>query len=93
MMKRCLNVFARVYKRLGNRLFCCSSAVGYAWLSKSGNYGGGDICQGASIELSADGPIREPYIAYVQGGLTFEGGKLGKMMSLQNLIDNKLITL
>jgi cystathionine beta-lyase family protein involved in aluminum resistance len=53
----------------------------------------GTFVQGASIELSADGPIREPYIAYVQGGLTFEGGKLGIMMSLQNLIDNKLITL
>jgi cystathionine beta-lyase family protein involved in aluminum resistance len=39
----------------------------------------GAFVQGASIELSADGPMREPYRAYLQGGLTFESGKLGIM--------------
>jgi len=39
----------------------------------------GAFIQGASIELSADGPMREPYCAYIQGGLTFESGKLGIM--------------
>jgi len=37
----------------------------------------GTFTQGSSIELSCDGPIREPYIAYIQGGLTYQYGKLG----------------
>jgi len=41
----------------------------------------GAFVQGASIELSADGPMREPYRAYLQGGLTFESGKLGIMIA------------
>ena len=39
----------------------------------------GAFVQGASIELSADAPMRDPYIAYLQGGLTYESGKLGIM--------------
>lgn len=39
----------------------------------------GTFIQGASIELSADGPMRAPYCAYLQGGLTFESGRLGIM--------------
>jgi cystathionine beta-lyase family protein involved in aluminum resistance len=45
----------------------------------------GGFVQGATIELSADGPIREPYVAYLQGGLTFESGKLGIMIAAQEL--------
>jgi cystathionine beta-lyase family protein involved in aluminum resistance len=45
----------------------------------------GTFIQGASIELSADGPMREPYNAYIQGGLTFESGKLGIMLAAQAL--------
>lgn len=45
----------------------------------------GSFIQGASIELSADAPIREPFIAYLQGGLTFEHAKIGVMMALSNL--------
>jgi len=41
----------------------------------------GSFIQGSSIELSADGPMREPYRAYLQGGLTFESGKLGIMLA------------
>ncbi|MBO4584524.1 MAG: methionine gamma-lyase family protein, partial [Clostridia bacterium] len=37
----------------------------------------GAFTQGASIELSCDGPLRPPYTAYLQGGLTYESGKLG----------------
>ena len=37
----------------------------------------GAFTQGSSIELSADGPLREPYTAYLQGGLTYESGKIG----------------
>ena len=40
----------------------------------------GAFVQGSSIELSADGPMREPYTLYVQGGITYESGKLGIMM-------------
>ena len=48
----------------------------------------GTFTQGSSIELSCDGPIRSPYIAYLQGGLTYEYGKLGVMIAASNL-ENK----
>lgn len=48
----------------------------------------GAFVQGSSIELSADAPIREPYIAYLQGGLTFEHAKLGIMIGLSNVLSN-----
>lgn len=51
----------------------------------------GAFVQGASIELSADAPIKEPYIAYMQGGLTYESAKLGIIMSVQNMKNKKLI--
>ena len=47
----------------------------------------GSFIQGSSIELSADGPMREPYIAYMQGGLTYESGKLGIMMAVSAMLD------
>ena len=53
----------------------------------------GAFIQGASIELSADGPIREPYAVYFQGGLTWYHAKLGILMSLQKLVDAGLVTL
>ncbi|MDP4178015.1 MAG: methionine gamma-lyase family protein [Bacillota bacterium] len=46
----------------------------------------GAFVQGSSIELSADAPIREPYIAYLQGGLTFEHAKIGILIALNNII-------
>jgi len=51
----------------------------------------GGFIEGSSIELSADGPMREPYFAYYQGGLNYEHCKLGAMMSLDNLYKNGLI--
>ena len=42
----------------------------------------GTFTEGSTIELSCDGPIREPYIAYIQGGLTYEYGKLGILKAL-----------
>jgi len=48
---------------------------------------GGSFIQGASIELSADAPIREPYVVYIQGGINFFHIKLGAMSALQNMID------
>lgn len=47
----------------------------------------GAFIQGASIELSADAPLREPYRAYLQGGLTFESGKLGIMLAASSMED------
>ena len=46
----------------------------------------GAFIQGSSIELSADGPMREPYNVYMQGGLTYESGKLGIMMAVDELL-------
>ena len=45
----------------------------------------GSFTQGSSIELSCDGPLREPYIAYMQGSLTYEYGKLGLIKALEYL--------
>ena len=45
----------------------------------------GTFTEGSTIELSCDGPIREPYIAYMQGGLTYEYGKLGILKALSIL--------
>ena len=46
----------------------------------------GAFIQGASIELSADAPMRPPYTVYLQGGLTFESGKLGVLLAVQALL-------
>ena len=53
----------------------------------------GAFVQGSSIELSADGPVKPPYAVYFQGGLTWEHAKLGVLMSLQKLVDAKIVTL
>ncbi len=53
----------------------------------------GAFVQGSSIELSADGPLRAPYTAFFQGGLTFYHAKLGILMSLQKLLDANLVML
>ena len=47
----------------------------------------GSFTQGSSIELSCDGPLREPYIAYMQGSLTYPYGKIGLMKAIQKLFD------
>ena len=46
----------------------------------------GAFVQGASIELSADGPLRPPYTAYFQGGLTYESGKIGIMSAYEEVM-------
>lgn len=53
----------------------------------------GAFIQGSSIELSADAPIREPYIAYFQGGLSYEHSKFGIIKSLDNLYKKGLLDL
>ena len=52
----------------------------------------GAFVQGSSIELSADGPIREPYAVYFQGGLTWYHAKLGILRSLQEMVNAGLIS-
>lgn len=51
----------------------------------------GAFVQGSSIELSADAPIKEPYIAYMQGGLVYEHVKLGNIIALQKLFNQGMI--
>lgn len=51
----------------------------------------GGFIEGSSIELSADGPMREPYYAYYQGGLTYDHCKLGVLKSVNNLYNKNLI--
>ena len=53
----------------------------------------GAFVQGSTMELSADGPIREPYAVYFQGGLTWQHAKMGILMSLQKMVDAGLIEL
>ena len=53
----------------------------------------GAFVQGSSIELSADGPIKPPYSAYFQGGLTWNHAKYGIMMSLQKLVNAGIVKL
>lgn len=53
----------------------------------------GAFVQGSSIELSADGPLKEPYAVYFQGGLTWYHAKYGIMMSLQQMVEKGLVKL
>ena len=49
----------------------------------------GAFVQGASIELSADGPVKPPYLVYMQGGLVFEQVKLAVMLAASKMLENK----
>ncbi|RKD34510.1 aminotransferase class I/II-fold pyridoxal phosphate-dependent enzyme [Thermohalobacter berrensis] len=51
----------------------------------------GAFIQGSSIELSADAPIKEPYLVYFQGGLTYEHSKIGIIKAINNLYINNLV--
>ena len=53
----------------------------------------GAFIQGSTMELSADGPIREPYAVYFQGGLTWHHAKFGILNSLQKMVDAGLVNL
>ena len=53
----------------------------------------GAFMAGASIELSADAPLREPFAAYMQGGLNFHSGKLGVLLAAQSMLDKGLLPL
>ena len=49
---------------------------------------GGSFISGSTIELSCDGPMVAPFTAYMQGGLTYEYGKLGIMIAINNVANN-----
>ncbi|BCZ46619.1 hypothetical protein psyc5s11_26860 [Clostridium gelidum] len=49
----------------------------------------GAFISGSTIELSADGPVREPYIAYIQGGLNFDHGKIGVLIGLSKVLETE----
>jgi len=53
----------------------------------------GAFVQGSTMELSADGPIREPYAVYFQGGLTWQHAKIGMLMSLQQMVNAGLVSI
>src|SRR6056297_1346173 len=53
----------------------------------------GTFIQGSSIELSADSSLTPPYIAYFQGGLTYDHARIGLMKALQNLVDQKYLSI
>ena len=53
----------------------------------------GAFIMGASIELSADGPLREPYAAYMQGGLNFHSGKVGVLLAAQSMLEQGALNL
>lgn len=53
----------------------------------------GAFTLGASIELSADAPLREPYAAWMQGGLNFHSGKVGVLLGAQSMMDSGVLTL
>ena len=53
----------------------------------------GAFTMGASIELSADAPIREPYAAWLQGGITYTSGKIGILLAAQEMVNRGLIKL
>ncbi len=53
----------------------------------------GAFHNGASIELSADAPLREPFAVWLQGGLTFETGKVGILLAAQSMLEKGIITL
>ena len=46
----------------------------------------GSFIQGSSIEISCDGPIREPYVAFLQGGLTYEYGKIAVLKAVERIM-------
>ncbi len=52
----------------------------------------GAFTNGASIELSADAPIREPFAVWMQGGITYTSGKLGVMLAAQEMLDSGLVS-
>lgn len=53
----------------------------------------GAFTMGASIELSADAPLREPFAAYMQGGLNFHSGKMGVLLAAQSMLEKGVLTL
>ena len=69
---------------------------GIAWLDTGTHdslMAAGTFVAGASIELSADAPMREPYTAYMQGGLTYTHGRIALQMALNRMVEQGALTL
>ena len=49
----------------------------------------GSFTQGSSIEISCDGPLRKPYIAYMQGSLSYAYGKIAVLSAISRVVNNK----
>ena len=69
---------------------------GIAWLDTGTHdslMAAGTFVAGASIELSADAPMREPYTAYMQGGLTYTHGRIALQMALNRMVEQGALAL
>lgn len=53
----------------------------------------GAFTGGASIELSADAPLREPYAVWMQGGLTYSTAKIGVLLAAQSMLDQGMLSI
>ena len=53
----------------------------------------GAFTNGSSIELSADAPLREPYAAYMQGGLNYASGRIGVLLAAQSMLEDGCLKL
>ena len=62
-------------------------------LAFAGIMAAGALTNGASIELSADAPLREPFAVWMQGGLTWQTGKVGIMLAAQSMLEKGVISL
>ena len=70
-----------------------AGGMGHAGIYQQGHHAAGAFTMGASIELSADAPIREPFAVWMQGGITYNSGKIGILLAAQKLLEQGLITL
>ena len=61
--------------------------------SDQGIMAAGAFTNGASIELSADGPLREPFAAWMQGGISYNSGRISVMLAAQQMLEQNLIDL
>lgn len=81
-----LQHFVREYKKVHGGQLCTPEPWDMPGYSSQVIMAAGAFVQGASIELSADAPIKPPYIAYMQGGLTYESAKLGIMVAADKML-------
>ena len=79
--------------RFSGGCFCLPGAVGMPGYDSKVIMAAGAFTGGASIELSADAPLREPYAVWLQGGLTYDTGKIGVLLAAQSMAEKGLLGL